>query len=101
MSPEPASGRLRKFDLQGDNQEGITLIPDWGANQSRLFVSEDSQAVWRYELYPAVCVGPPEVPGLSRTGAGTVIGLIIAASIAVLRMSPAPGRTGRFARKSP
>lgn len=82
---KPDGTFIREFDLPGVNQEGITLIPDCGANQSRLFVSEDSQAVWRYEAYPAVCVSPPEVPGLSGAGAGALIGLITAASIFALR----------------
>lgn len=43
---------IREFDLPGVDQEGIAVVPDCDGAQSRIFVSEDSQAVWRYELYP-------------------------------------------------
>ena len=78
---------IREFDLPGVNQEGITVIPDCGTEQSRLFVSEDSQAVWRYELYPAACVNPLEVPALSPTGMVALFGLLVATSIPGLRVS--------------
>jgi hypothetical protein len=76
---------IREFDLPGVNQEGITVVPDCGTQQSRLFVSEDSQAVWRYELYPATCVSPSMIPALSATGAVALVGLLVATSIPALR----------------
>ena len=75
---------IREFDLPGENQEGIALVPDCGAATSRLFVSEDSQALWRYEFYPAACVSPPAIPALSWPGVSVLIGLLVASSIAAV-----------------
>jgi hypothetical protein len=72
---------IREFDLPGDAQEGITVVPDCGTQQSRVFVSQDLGEVWRYELYPAACV-PPELPALTATGRLALVGLLVVASIA-------------------
>ena len=78
---------IREFDLPGVGQEGITVVPNCGTEESRLFVSQDTQAVWRYELYPASCVNTPIVPALPATGMIALAGLLIAISIAALRSS--------------
>jgi hypothetical protein len=76
---------IREFDLPGDHQEGITLVPDCHAWKSRVFVSRDSGEVWRYELYPATCV-PPEIPALSAAGKLALAGsLVVAATLGARR----------------
>jgi hypothetical protein len=68
---------LREFDLPGSKQEGVAVVPDCAAGQARVFVSEDSEKVWRYELYPAVCVTP--IPSLGQPGALLlVVSLVLA-----------------------
>jgi len=83
---------IREFDLPGDDQEGITLVPDCGAWQSRVFVSRDAGEVWRYELYSAACVAP-ELPALTAAGRLALAGLLGVAATAGARR-PWSARSG-------
>ncbi len=76
---------IRQFDLPGVDQEGIAVVPNCESAQSRVFVSQDSQAVWRYELYPAACIGPPAVPAQRIVGLGLVGALLLLAGLWYLR----------------
>jgi len=50
---------LREYDLAGDDQEGITLIPECDMGKAMIFIAQDSQEVWRYEGYPVACIAVP------------------------------------------
>ncbi|MCP4005368.1 MAG: hypothetical protein GY725_14340 [bacterium] len=54
---------LREYDLAGNDQEGIALLPGCPTGDATLFISEDSAEVWRYEDYPITCVAEP-IPAL-------------------------------------
>ena len=82
---EPDGSFIREFDLPGADQEGIALVPDCDGAQSRVFVSQDSQAVWRYELYPVACIGPPTVPAQPGVGLGLLGALLLLCGLAYLR----------------
>jgi hypothetical protein len=63
---------VREYDLIGNDQEGITLVPDCTANDARVFVSEDSQEVWGYEDYPVTCIVHP-IPVLLPWGLAVLV----------------------------
>ncbi len=50
---------LREYDLIGDSQEGIALVPACGLGEATVFVAEDAGEVWRYLDYPTPCVPKP------------------------------------------
>ncbi len=56
---------LREYDLIGDSQEGIALVPVCGPSETAVFVAEDAGEVWRYLDYPTTCV-PNPVPTLPQ-----------------------------------
>ena len=82
---EPDGSFIREFDLPGADQEGIAVVPDCDGAQSRIFVSQDSQAVWRYELYPATCTGPAIIPSQPEVGIGLLGVLLLLWGLAYLR----------------
>ena len=92
---EPDGSFIREFDLPGADQEGIALVPDCDGAQSRVFVSQDSQAVWRYELYPVTCIGPPTVPAQPGVGLGLLGALLLICGGAYLRRRGSLGSSPR------
>jgi hypothetical protein len=66
---------LREYDLTGNDQEGVALVPDCELGEARVFISEDSQEVWRYEGYPVACIAQ-SVPGLPPWALALLIGAL-------------------------
>ena len=46
---------LQEFALPGDEQEGLTVVPDCARGQAVIFVAQDSGQVWRYPGFPLTC----------------------------------------------
>jgi hypothetical protein len=46
---------LQEFALPGDEQEGLTVVPDCARDQAVIFVAQDSGQVWRYPGFPLTC----------------------------------------------
>ena len=74
---------LREYDLTGNDQEGIALVPNCETGDARVFIAEDSQAVWRYEGYPVACI-PRSIPSLSPWGLALLIAVLLQAGAARL-----------------
>ena len=81
---------VREYDLIGNDQEGITLVPDCDANEARVFVSEDAQEVWRYEAYPVSCVAKA-VPALPPWGLAALVAMLC--RVGGMRLRPARPRS--------
>jgi len=58
---------LREYDLTGDDQEGVALVPDCEFGDAMVFIAEDAQEVWRYEGYPIACSSPGVTPTATPT----------------------------------
>ena len=63
---------LREYDLAGNDQEGVALVPDCELDDATVFIAEDAQEVWRYEGYPIACIAKP-VPALPSWGLAVLI----------------------------
>ena len=51
---------LQEFELPGEEQEGLTMIPDCARGEAVIFVAQDGGEIWRYPGFPLIC--PPETP---------------------------------------
>lgn len=58
---------LREYDLTGNDQEGVALVPDCEFGDATVFIAEDTQEVWRYEGYPIACSPPGVTPTATPT----------------------------------
>ncbi len=77
---------LREYDLAGNDQEGVALVPDCEMGDATVFIAEDSQEVWRYEGYPVACI-PLSVPGLTPWALALLIAAL--APVAAAHLSAA------------
>lgn len=82
---------VREYDLLGDDQEGIALVPDCLMDEATVFIAEDSQEVWRYQGYPVVCIAAP-VPGLPPWGLLLLIAALLRVGAASLSALEQPRR---------
>ena len=80
---------LREYDLTGNDQEGVALVPDCELGEARVFIAEDSQEVWRYEGYPTACI-PQAVPGPPAWALALLISALLLAGAAPLFSSLHP-----------
>ncbi len=49
---------IRRFDLPGNDQEGVALLSNCTTGEATLWISHDDGDVWRYDNYPITCVAP-------------------------------------------
>jgi len=50
---------VQVYDLSGDSQEGVTLMPSCPIDETSIFIAEDAGEVWRYDGYPVNCLATP------------------------------------------
>ena len=56
------------YELAGDSQEGVTLMPSCPISETLIFIAEDAGEVWRYDGYPVNCsAAPSPSPALMPT----------------------------------
>jgi hypothetical protein len=50
---------VTQYNLPGNDQEGVALLPNCSTNKATIFIAQDSGAVMKYNGYPIVCVATP------------------------------------------